>query len=536
MTERGIAIDAWDGLAAVAVGVIRRGLARPSTDDPWRPSYLATDDPSRWIVANAVTALLYLSLGYAVGRFFAAYGLFPAPIWLPAGIAVVAAMVGGYRLLPGIFIGSFVVNYFLFDPPFHVAAIISLTNALGPWIGALVTRRFRPPTGIFTRFTGVLAFIGGAVLLHAAITAAGGTLALSIGKPFNPEVAYSIWLKWWLCDSGGTLYSAAPLLLWLGAERTVVGRSSAFDRRELAVWIVTALVAIAVFTIPALTGRVRMEVVFLLAVPLSWIALRMSLRGAYTLVSLISIIATAGTVAGYGPFQAAGIDNPLQVVGMMVVLFAMNVLTIVALVSERREAEEALAEANRTLEGRIAERTEELRRQAETDPLTGVSNRRAFLQRANLEVERARRYARPLSLIAFDLDHFKAINDTCGHTVGDAALQAVTRTCEAMLRVHDNMGRLGGEEFAVALPELTLPEARQVAERLCTAIAATQLRVDDRVRLSASFGVAELADCDLTVHELLTRADHALYLAKAGGRNRVEAARPKLVDSPAIRA
>src|SRR5262249_37206560 len=171
--------------------------------------------------------------------------------------------------------------------------------------------------------------------------------------------------------------------------------------------------------------------------------------------------------------------------------------------------------------------------EAGTGPVSGVSNRRAFVQRANLEVERARRYVRPLSLIAFDLDHFKAINDTCGHTVGDAALQAVTRTCEAMLRVHDNIGRLGGEEFAIALPELTLPEARQVAERLCTAIAATQLRADDRVRLSASFG---LADCDLTVHELLTRADHALYLAKAAGRNRVEAARPKLVDSPAIRA
>src|SRR5262249_15094874 len=174
--------------------------------------------------------------------------------------------------------------------------------------------------------------------------------------------------------------------------------------------------------------------------------------------------------------------------------------------------------------------------EAGTGPVSGVSNRRAFVQRANLEVERARRYARPLSLIAFDLDHFKAINDTCGHTVGDAALQAVTRTCEAMLRVHDNIGRLGGEEVAIALPELTLPEARHVAQRLCIAIAATQLRVDDRVRLSASFGVAELADCDLTVHELLTRADHALYLAKAGGRNRVEAARPKLVDSPAIRA
>ena len=159
-----------------------------------------------------------------------------------------------------------------------------------------------------------------------------------------------------------------------------------------------------------------------------------------------------------------------------------------------------------------------------------MSNRRAFLQRANLEVERARRYSRPLSLIAFDLDHFKAINDTCGHTVGDVALQAVTRTCEAMLRVHDSIGRLGGEEFAIALPELTLPEARQVAERLCVAIAATQLRADGTVRLSASFGVAELAECDLTMHELLTRADHALYLAKAGGRNRVEAARPTLAE------
>jgi len=115
------------------------------------------DGPGRWVGVNAITAAAYGLFGLAVSWFFAAYSLFPAPIWLPSSVAVVAAMIGGIRVMPGLFLGSLLVNYLVFDPPLYEAIIISLTNALGPIAGAWLTRRLQPSTGLFSRFRGVAA-------------------------------------------------------------------------------------------------------------------------------------------------------------------------------------------------------------------------------------------------------------------------------------------------------------------------------------------------------------------------------------------
>ena len=326
--------------------------AKPSAEQPWPASSLAVKGggwlrpqdnrgPGYWAAANVVTAVLYCTLGYAVSRFFAQYGLFPAPIWLPASVAVVAAMVGGRRVFPGIFAGSLIVNYALFDPPFLEACVISVTNALGPIAGAAATRHFRPESGLFTRFSGVVAFIACNVLLHPALTATGGTLALALEQPLSAGQLSAIWVSWWLSDSGGTLYFAPALLLWLGVEPESGLRRKDIDRGDLMVSAGVAATAVVLFATLPLMGSIRLAFPFLLVLPLSWIALRMSLRAAYSLISLVAVVASAFTVAGYGPFHADGIGNPLQLVGLLIVLLAFNVLTIVALVSERRAAEES---------------------------------------------------------------------------------------------------------------------------------------------------------------------------------------------------
>ena len=246
-----------------------------------------------------------------VGRFFGAYGLFPAPIWLPAGIAAIACMVGGSGLLPGIFLGSLAVNAGFFGTALPVAAMISATNALGPWAGVQLTRLMRPPSGLFTRFSGVLGFILGAVLLHAALTAAGGTLALALAEPMSFSKAYAVFSAWWLCDSGGTFFFAPALLLWLGAERTPPRRTASPPR-----WIRWCCSAMgwrrrpSCLPSPASGKLVRPDVVFLLTVPLSWITLRISLRAAYTLLTLICLAATVGTVIGEGPSR--GRASPIR--------------------------------------------------------------------------------------------------------------------------------------------------------------------------------------------------------------------------------
>ncbi len=165
----------------------------------------------------------------------------------------------------------------------------------------------------------------------------------------------------------------------------------------------------------------------------------------------------------------------------------------------------------------------ELHRLATTDPLTGALNRRHMLSACSHEAERAQRYGRPLSLVMLDLDHFKRINDGHGHAVGDRALKAAVAACRETLRDVDLVGRMGGEEFAILLPETPLESALAVADRLREAIQARRLPLaQGMLQVTASLGVAQWQAEDQTVEQTLERADKALYRAKNAGRNRVE--------------
>lgn len=171
---------------------------------------------------------------------------------------------------------------------------------------------------------------------------------------------------------------------------------------------------------------------------------------------------------------------------------------------------------------------DELRRLATYDALTGAANRRHFLDRAGVEIDRSRRYRYPLALLALDLDRFKSINDTHGHGVGDAVLKQVSRRILSMLRDSDVFGRIGGEEFSLLLPNTDLEGAAVLAERLRSAIESMDVVAGPQhVPLSVSIGVADgLGGFDENVSEGLARADMALYRAKRLGRNRIEIADP----------
>ncbi len=167
----------------------------------------------------------------------------------------------------------------------------------------------------------------------------------------------------------------------------------------------------------------------------------------------------------------------------------------------------------------------ELFHQANTDSLTGLSNRRYFMVQAEQEIRRARRFSRELSVIMMDLDRFKWINDNLGHAAGDTVLETVVRVSNERLRESDIMGRLGGEEFAILLPETGLDAAEEVAGRILDHIAETAIATTKgAVHCTTSLGVAHLTDADNSIDDLLHRADEALYRAKNNGRNRVEVA------------
>ncbi|MDP5239678.1 diguanylate cyclase [Uliginosibacterium sp. 31-16] len=172
--------------------------------------------------------------------------------------------------------------------------------------------------------------------------------------------------------------------------------------------------------------------------------------------------------------------------------------------------------------------TAELETQAQIDVLTGVPNRRHFLTLANKALSQARRHGHALSLLMLDIDHFKAVNDSYGHHAGDLVLQGFARTCEQALRTEDLLGRLGGEEFGVLLPETGSAAALVAAERIRQGFADISVALEEGrvIRCTVSIGAVTLGVNEPDCETLLQLADKALYAAKRGGRNRVVMAEP----------
>jgi diguanylate cyclase (GGDEF)-like protein len=166
----------------------------------------------------------------------------------------------------------------------------------------------------------------------------------------------------------------------------------------------------------------------------------------------------------------------------------------------------------------------DLESKAHTDALTGLGNRLLFDRALAAEIDRAERYGTPASLLLLDADHFKRINDSYGHPVGDAVLKRIAAIARARVRNSDILVRWGGEEFALLMPQADLASARAVAEKLRLAIEEATFEAVGRV--TCSMGVAELRPGD-TAQSLVSRADAALYNAKANGRNRVECSQPQ---------
>lgn len=179
------------------------------------------------------------------------------------------------------------------------------------------------------------------------------------------------------------------------------------------------------------------------------------------------------------------------------------------------------------LQQQLEERNAELAELAVRDPLTAAFNRRRFVSRLNMEIDRSRRYRNPLSIAILDLDHFKSVNDSYGHAAGDRVLQGLVEILTENTRSSDEVARHGGEEFAVIMPETELDQARTVLDKLRQTVESELWRSTDIDRpITFSAGIAEL-DADDSAETLVNRADRRLYQAKDSGRNRVVAADAK---------
>ncbi len=201
-------------------------------------------------------------------------------------------------------------------------------------------------------------------------------------------------------------------------------------------------------------------------------------------------------------------------------------LAVLAYVWRRQRVEDRRERRFVELNVELRKKEALLERLAVTDELTGLHNRRFFFERLDAEIDRAHRYGRLPSLVLVDLDHFKRINDTFGHTTGDAVLRETARVLRENVRETDDIARYGGEEFVLLLMETGLADASAVAEKLRAAVATHEFAAGGAaLRVTISLGVAELGPGD-DAAALVARADVALYDAKHGGRDRVALALP----------
>jgi diguanylate cyclase (GGDEF)-like protein len=216
-----------------------------------------------------------------------------------------------------------------------------------------------------------------------------------------------------------------------------------------------------------------------------------------------------------------------RVLGIIVTLL-VALMTLIYLFGKERWIHDNVQMDKRL---KLQELARDLRFQATTDPLTGLSNRLKFNQALAGEILRSMRYETPLSLVMYDVDNFKAVNDTHGHQVGDKVLVQLCRFVPSLLRNSDLVARWGGEEFVILTPGSDGEMAYLVAEKLRNAI--EQIKFDQIGTVRCSFGVAQYVYGD-TAETLISRADDALYRAKLKGRNRVELASLPSIAQPVL--
>lgn len=167
---------------------------------------------------------------------------------------------------------------------------------------------------------------------------------------------------------------------------------------------------------------------------------------------------------------------------------------------------------------RVSEARHEIEKMAITDGLTGIFNRRHLMLRFEEELKRAKRLENALSCIIFDIDHFKSINDKYGHLVGDEVLREIANNTAKSIRIYDILGRYGGEEFLIVLPETDFENAKNLAERIRIAIKEKSIW---NIKVTVSLGVASMQDKNESIDDMIKRADESLYKAKNSGRDRV---------------
>jgi diguanylate cyclase (GGDEF)-like protein len=336
------------------------------------------------------------------------------------------------------------------------------------------------------------------------IVIAGGILSLMLGFALGQPLGFVL---------GGIVLALGPGLGWKAA-RTFDARPAPLVLALLGMVVVGLASSIRGFQDVTFSLSLATSVIYYIAAATSlWLGRKERLPARWPLIVFTAVQAAVLSIGAFSNFGGSGgqggIPSVMSLFGLIhfqTIIFSVGTTAfILALIKERSEAASRLA--------------------ANTDALTGIANRAAFLAAAKRVLERCRHDGAPVAVIMFDLDRFKSINDTHGHAIGDAVLRKFCEVVGTALRPNDVFGRVGGEEFAVVLPGSSIEAASIRAERIRVTFAENCRFIGNRqVAATVSGGVSVSVNAEHALSTLLEYSDEALYRAKAGGRNRIKRA------------
>jgi diguanylate cyclase (GGDEF)-like protein len=416
-------------------------------------------------------------------------------VWPCTGIAIAALLVFGYRVWPGILIGAFLVNV---TTAGSVATSIAIAagNTLEGLAGCYLVNRFARGKEAFVCAQDIFKFALLAGMVATTVSATIGVATLAAGGFADWTGFGSIWCTWWLGDAIGAVLVTPLLLLWWENPRLNWTRDQITELAFLFMGLFAT--AWVVFGEPFHSALKNYPLEYLCIPFLVWAAYRFGRRKAATALCALAVIATWGTLHGFGPFARESRNTSLLLLQAFMGITAITTLALAAEVSEHRRAEERV------------------RNLAVSDPLTGLANYRQLVEALETEIKRFGRSERQFVLLLLDLDGLKKINDAHGHIVGSRALCRLADMLRLYSREMDTAARYGGDEFVLILPETDAEAARLVAQRISKRLAED----GEEPKISVSIGMAIYPDDGETSNEILGAADRDLYREKGVPKKR----------------
>ncbi|MEL7310813.1 MAG: diguanylate cyclase [Pseudomonadota bacterium] len=481
------------------------------------------------LCALASFAMIWLSfkIGFASNQVVA--------IWPAAGLGVWMALRFGWASFFAQAGGQMLYSI-VFQPDELVAFLPAIAgNAFAICLAVSIFNRFSATDLPLRSLKSTILLIVVAGGLHSVIAGAIGAIVVGSNASLTVSQMWAIGWRWFFSDFTGVVLIAPVAIVLLGingirsawrSDRTV-----AFTRAAGMTFAVLISIAIASTQMPDALGQYP---IVLLTMPLCiWLSFKEDTITSIVLLAVTVLGALALTLTRVGNVGGEGF-LAVQLYGVVVMCTS---LVLHAIAQERRAALLALAAERATLERTVHERTSELQDQitayqkiktelqiqATTDPLTGIANRRAFLEHLESSHSAMLRRSETMCLLMLDLDHFKSINDTYGHATGDDVLEVVGQILKAHARAGTDMpARLGGEEFAILLQNTNLEGGLIVGERLLEKIRSAIVKTSaGPVQFTASVGLALMTETLPSIDHALVAADEALYEAKGTGRDRL---------------